>query len=141
MYRFGNGLGIAIVIFVPLEEWLHVLRRNQAGVVTEHFKHAGYMMRARTRLHRNQAGLKIGKPARQLTTRELCLHRNRSRCIEAGKVERVLADVDTNGCDLRLSRLAGHGAYSLIACHRGMLNCGAGARPGHPITGHSRHSG
>jgi hypothetical protein len=51
LHRLGDRLSIAIVILVPLEERLHILRRHQSHVVTKSFELSADMVRARTRLH------------------------------------------------------------------------------------------
>src|SRR5262245_45442104 len=35
LHGFCNRLGIAVVVLVPLEEWLHVLRRDQTNIVSK----------------------------------------------------------------------------------------------------------
>src|SRR5262245_43655170 len=87
----GDGLGIAVVVLVALEERLDVLGRDQADVMAEWLDLAGYVTRARPGLQANKAGREIDKPADELASGYLEAHGDRAELIKADEVERVLA--------------------------------------------------
>jgi hypothetical protein len=55
LHGFRDRLSIAVVVLVPLEERLHVLRRDQTHVVAERCQLAADVMGARAGLHADQA--------------------------------------------------------------------------------------
>src|SRR5262249_2770420 len=62
LYGFCNRLGITVVVLVPPEERLHVLRRHQTNIVSKRGELASDVMSARTRFHADQAARNVGKP-------------------------------------------------------------------------------
>jgi len=91
LHRLGDCLGIAVVVFVSLEEWLDVLGRNQPDVVPECLDLARDVMRARACLEAEKAGRQIHKPADQLVARYLDARHDCARLVESDEVEGVLA--------------------------------------------------
>lgn len=63
LHRFGDRLGIAVVVLVTLEERLDVLRRDQTRIVTERRQLAPDMVGARARLHADQVARNVGEMA------------------------------------------------------------------------------
>src|SRR5262249_26114159 len=92
-------LGVAVVVFVSLEERLDVLRRDQTNIVTKGRQLSCDKMRAGTGLHPDQAARDIAEPASKLMTGDLLLQNNRTARVEPDQVERFLADVDPNRAD------------------------------------------
>src|SRR5205823_3238387 len=93
LHGFRDRLGIAIVVLVPLEERLHVLRRDQTHIVADRCKLPADVMGARTGLHADQAARNIGETAFELTTGYLLLQDDYTALVKADEVERVLAEV------------------------------------------------
>src|SRR5262245_20627706 len=99
LHRFRDYLGVAVVVFVSLEEWLDVLRRDQTRIVTKRRKLSCDKMRAGTGLHPDHAARDIAEPASKLMTGDFLLQNNRTALVEPDQMERVLADVDPNRAD------------------------------------------
>src|SRR5207247_5961295 len=87
------------VIRVPLEERLHVLRRDQTDIAADRCQLPTDVMRARAGLHADQAMRNIGETAFKLTAGHLLLQNDRTPLVETDEMERVLADVDTDRGD------------------------------------------
>jgi hypothetical protein len=66
LHGLGDGLGIAEVVLVSLEERLDVLCGDQVYVVAEWLNLARDVMRARACLEAEKAGGQIDKPADKL---------------------------------------------------------------------------
>ena len=66
LHGLRDRLRIAIVVLVPLQERLHVLRRDQANVMAECPDLPGDVMGAAAGFHADQAARHIGKPTLQL---------------------------------------------------------------------------
>src|SRR5262249_8500415 len=94
LYGFCNRLGIPVVVLVPFEERLHILRRDQTNIVCKRDELAGDVMRPRTGLHADQAARNVGEPALELSARALQLQNDGPALIEADKMETILAEVD-----------------------------------------------
>jgi hypothetical protein len=99
LYGFGNRLGIAVVVFVAFEEWLHVLRRDQTNIVSKRGELTGDVMRSRTRFHADQAARNVGKPALKLSARAFQLPNNCPALIEADEMKAILAEIDADRAD------------------------------------------
>jgi hypothetical protein len=99
LHSFCNGLGIPVVVLVPLEEWLHVLRRDQANVVSKRGELAGDVMRSRTCFHADQAARNVGEPALKLSARAFELPNDRPALIETDKMEAILSEIDADRTD------------------------------------------
>ena len=110
LHGLGNRFGIPVVVLVPLEERLDVLRRDQAHVMAERLQLPADVVGARAGLHADQAARDIGQPAFELAARDLLLQHNRAALVEADEVERGLADVDADRRDggRRLRRVGAH---------------------------------
>ncbi len=46
LHGFRNRLGIAVIVLMPLEERLHVLRRDQTNILSKRGELAGDVMRS-----------------------------------------------------------------------------------------------
>jgi hypothetical protein len=99
LHSFRNRLGIAVVVLVPLEERLDVLRRDQTNIVSKRCELAGDVMRSRTRFHADQAAWNVSEPALKLSARAFQLQNDRPTLIEADKMENILAKVDADRAD------------------------------------------
>src|SRR6266567_1897698 len=136
---FGDRLGIAEVVLLPLGIRTHVLRRHQPGIVTKHPEPATEVMGADAGFHADQARRNVRESCLHLATRPLLPQRNCAPVIEAHDVERVLADIDANHGNRSVEFLR-HGMLLVLAAPvPALLAGGAGARPDHSITGHHRH--
>jgi hypothetical protein len=69
LHRFGDRFGIAVVVLVPFEKGLHVLRRDQPHLVTKSFELSAEMVRPGTGLHADQTARKVHQPALELCPR------------------------------------------------------------------------
>ena len=99
LHRFGNRLGIAEVVLLPLAIRAHVFRRHQPGIVAKRLQLAAEMMRADAGLHADEARRQVGKPRFHLAARPLLPQHDRAAPIVADDVERVLADIDADHGD------------------------------------------
>src|SRR5262249_36679000 len=99
LYGFGNRLGIAVVVLVPLEEWLHVLRRHQTKLVSKRGELAADVMGPRAGFHADQAAWNVGEPALKLSARAFELPNDRPALIETDKMEAILAEIDADRAD------------------------------------------
>jgi hypothetical protein len=81
LHGLSDGLSIAEVVLVSLQERLDVLGGDQPNVVPEWLDLAGYVMRARTRpgLEAEKAGRQIDKPAEKLVARYITIAPRLSR--------------------------------------------------------------
>jgi len=61
--RFGDGLGVVVVIFVTFDKGLHILWRNKLDIMAQRREFSGPMVRAATRFHRHYTGFEAGKIA------------------------------------------------------------------------------
>src|SRR5262245_63541770 len=94
LHGFCNRLGIAVVVLVPLEEWLHVLRRDQTNIVSKRGQLAADVMSSRAGFHADQAAGNVGKPAPKLSAGALQLQNELTRDeIETDEMEDILYDV------------------------------------------------
>ena len=66
LHGLRDRLGIAIVVLVPLQERLDVLRRDEANVMPECPDLPGDVMRAAAGFQADKAARHIGKPALEL---------------------------------------------------------------------------
>jgi hypothetical protein len=66
LHCFRDLLSIAVVVFVSLEERLHVLRRDQTHIVTQSRKLASEKMSARTGFHSDQTAWNIAETGSKL---------------------------------------------------------------------------
>ena len=87
LHRLGDGLRIAVVVLVTLEEGLHVLCRDQANVMSECLDLARDVMRARASLQADKAGRQIDKSADKLAARYFDVQGDRAALVEADEVE------------------------------------------------------
>src|SRR5229473_5065322 len=133
---FGDRLGIAEVVLLPLGIRTHVLRRHQPGIVTKHPEPATEVMGADAGFHADQARRNVRESCLHLATRPLLPQRNCAPVIEAHDVERVLADIDANHGNRSVEFLRHGVLLALVAPMPALLPGGAGARPDHSITGH-----
>jgi hypothetical protein len=97
---------------VSLEEWLHVLRRDQTHIVTNSCNLSCDKMRAGTGFHPDQAARDVAEPPSKLMTGYLLPQNNCTALVEPNQMERVLADVDPNRAD---------GFRCLLRCAHHML--------------------
>src|SRR5262245_26020637 len=74
LHGLGDGLSIAEVVLVSLEETLNVLGWDQANVMPQLLDLARDVIRARAGLEAEKAGRQIHKPADQLVARYLDAH-------------------------------------------------------------------
>src|SRR5262249_9465158 len=95
-----HGFGVAIVILVVLEERLHVLRRDEAYLMTKGFEWPADMVRSRTGLHADQTGWNIGEPPFELSARDSQLQDDCAAPVEANQVEGVLANINADRRDV-----------------------------------------
>jgi hypothetical protein len=59
--RLGDGLGVAVIVLVPLEEWFDVLGRQKVDVMAQSGELSPDVMGARASLHADQADRHIGQ--------------------------------------------------------------------------------
>ena len=71
LHRFGNRLGVAIIVLFTLAIRAHVFRRHQAGIVAKRLKFPTEMMRADAGFHPDQARLHIGEARFDLAARSV----------------------------------------------------------------------
>jgi hypothetical protein len=132
----------AVVVLVPFEERLHVLRRDQTNIVSKRCELTGDVMRSRTRFHADQAARNIGEPALKLSARAFELPNDRAALVETDwklffprSIPIVLtAAYGADLCDMGRAPCASRSLHDFTSCR-------AGARPGHPISGceHMQH--
>jgi len=67
--RFGDGLRIAVVVFVALEGCLYIFGGHESGVVAEGIDPAAQVVGANTSLHADQAAREVCKPSIELPAR------------------------------------------------------------------------
>src|SRR5260370_12046598 len=82
LHGFGNRLGIAIVVLVPLQERLPVLRRDQTNIMSKRCELAADVLSARTGLHADQADRNVYEPPLELTARDLLSQNDRPALID-----------------------------------------------------------
>src|SRR5262245_59140938 len=87
LHGFGNRLGVAVVVFVAFEEWLHVLRWDQTNIMSKRCEPPADIMSPRTGFHADQAAWNVGEPALELSARALQLRNGRSALIETDKMK------------------------------------------------------
>jgi hypothetical protein len=97
--RLLQSLGITVVVLVALEEWFHVLRRDQTNIVSKRSELAANVMSPRAGFHADQAARNVGKPTLKLSARALQLQNDRPALIEADKMETILAEIDADRAD------------------------------------------
>src|ERR1700745_2903755 len=90
-YSFGNGLGIDVVILVPLHVGLHILGRHQAHVMPLFAQSAAEKMRSSAGLHTDQARAQVRCKAQQLSPRALLANHDFTPCVDANKVKDSLS--------------------------------------------------
>ena len=59
--RLGDGLGVAVIVLVPLEEWFDILGRQKVDVMAQSGELSPDVMGARASLHADQADRHIGQ--------------------------------------------------------------------------------
>jgi hypothetical protein len=96
LYGFRDRLGIAVVVLVPLQERLDVLRRDQTNIASKRGELAANVTSPRAGFHADQAARNVGEPALKLSARALQLQNDRPALIEADKMEAILAEVDAD---------------------------------------------
>src|SRR5215472_7991185 len=94
------------------------------------------MMRPHASLHADQARGHVGEPGFDLATRPLLSQHDGPTSIQANNMERVLPDIDADYGNSCLACLS-HGVLLFICAPASLVADGAGARPDHPISGHS----
>jgi len=97
--RESHARFYAVVVFVPLEEWFHVLRWDQTHIVAKRRKLPCDKVRPGTGFHPDQAARDIAEPAPKLMTGYLLLQNNRTALVQPDQMERILADVDSDRVD------------------------------------------
>jgi hypothetical protein len=96
--------GIRRVVFVALDERLHVLRRNQLYRVPQRLQLPRPVVRTAARFHANLARQQIGEEGHHLVTLELLLQHGRPPFVSAMYLEHVLRRIDTNRRKFHLGR-------------------------------------
>src|SRR5207247_11229023 len=91
LHGLRDRLGIAIVVLVPLEERLYVLRRDQTHIVADRCQLATDVMSARACLHADQATRNVGETAFKLTAGHLLLQNDCTPVVETDEAEGILA--------------------------------------------------
>jgi hypothetical protein len=92
----ANRFGIQQIIFLRLDERLHVLGRNQPHVVSLRDQHPPEVVRAAAGLHSHETGRQIRQRPNQLRARALSPNDNPASGIKADEVKAVLADVNAD---------------------------------------------
>ena len=108
LHGFGNRFGIIEVVLLSLAIGADIFGRHQPGIVTKRCEFAAQVMCADAGFHADQARWHVGKPCPHLVARPLLTQHNCAAIIEAGDVERVLANIDADHGDCALE-LLGHG--------------------------------
>src|SRR5262245_9680169 len=110
LHGLGNCLSIAIIVLVALEEWLHVLSRDEANIMLECPDLSRDVMRASAGFQADEATGHVGETPRELAACYLAARHDRAPLVETDKTKRVLTDVDDDGGD-RIQRI-------LMGAHR-----------------------
>src|SRR5207247_9747108 len=96
LHCFRDRLGIAIVVLVPLEERLYVLRWDQTHIVADRCQLPTNVMSARACLRADQATPNVGEASFKLTAGHLLLQTDYTPLVASDVVDIVVADVDTD---------------------------------------------
>src|SRR5262245_17744896 len=105
--------------------------------MSERIEAAAEMMSTDTGLHPHQAWRHIGKPCFHLTARPLLTQHNRTLSIVADDMERVLSNIYADHGNRGHGPLRHRSAPRSDAPWPASITGRAGARPDHPISGHS----
>ena len=93
---FGDGLGIVVVVLLPLHERLHIDRRDDPGLVAELAQRAADEVRAQARFHADHARRQLLERVGERQPLDLAAERDLAVGVEADDVEDFLADVDAD---------------------------------------------
>ncbi|EGG79103.1 hypothetical protein SXCC_00189 [Gluconacetobacter sp. SXCC-1] len=94
--RFCDGFGIGRVVFLPLDERLHIRRRHEPHVMSERTDRPGPKVGCRARFQRNDAPWQLRQECRYLSARQLLAERYASVCPSAVKLKNPLCKIKAN---------------------------------------------
>ena len=94
--RLGDGLGIVVIVLLPLHERLHIHRRNDPRFMPERPQSPAYEMSAEARLEANDAGRNFLEGLNKREPLDLAPESDLPLYIEANEVKDVLADIDAD---------------------------------------------
>src|SRR3954453_10024214 len=121
---FADRLSIGHIVLLAFNERLHVRRRDQSGFVAEFSDRASPVVRARARLHRDNAAGLARKEGEHLRAPELLAENDGARRARAVRLEHVLGQIQADGANLF------HGRLPLVVFNTTTIP--RGGRPGAP---------
>src|SRR3954469_15133198 len=93
------------VILLPLDERLHVRRRDEADRVAELSDLTPPVVGARTSLHGHRAGRERGQEREELAAAQLLAKDHRARAVGSVQLKDVLGEIESDGAHLVHGRL------------------------------------
>ena len=122
--RFRDRLRVRRVVLVPLDEGLHVDRRNQPHLVTERHDLPAPVVGAGARLHRHRARRLRGEKAQQLPAPQLPAVRHRPVRLRPVYLKAPLCQIDPDDANLFHVDASSLRWFDTIAqYHLGTLRC------------------
>src|SRR3954470_11775178 len=94
---FADRLSIGHIVLLAFNQRLHVRRRDQSDFVAEFSDRASPVVRARARLHRDNAAGLARKEGEHLRAPELLAENDGARCARAVRLEHVLGQIQADG--------------------------------------------
>ena len=100
--RFANSLGIVFVILTAIAIGFCELGCNDAYLMIQLLELPGPVVSAGTGFHTNKAGWAFRYKGKQLLAGKGLAEDNFPICIHADKTERILGQINTDGCKLHV---------------------------------------
>src|SRR3954451_7231726 len=101
----ADRLGIGHVVLLPLDEGLHVRRRDETDRVAELGNLTPPVVGARTRLHGHRTGRERGQERQKLAAAQLLAKDHRARAVSPMELKDVLGEIEADGAHLVHGRL------------------------------------
>src|SRR3954467_14541411 len=133
----ADRFGIGHVVLLPLDERLHVRRRDQLHRVAKLGDLTPPVVGARTRLHGHRTGRERGQEREELAAAQLLAKDHRARAVSPMELKDVFGEIESDGANLVHGRLL---EWALTP-HSGTLRPSGASTPSRPAAQPCRTSG